>query len=127
MKTDKKLGIWMDNSTAHIIELTTAAMATSIVASAFTNEEREQTLGRSEHVMHNKEQQQQSVYYKKLSDIIAGYDDVLLFGPTNAKAELFNVLKENQHFKNIKIEMQSADKMTEHQEQAFVKNYFKVR
>ena len=127
MKTDKKLGIWMDNSTAHIIELTTADVETSIVASAFTNEEREQTLGKSEHVMHNKEQQQQSVYYKKLSDIIAGYDDVLLFGPTNAKAELYNTLKTDQHFKDIKIEVQSADKMTEHQQQAFVKNYFKVR
>jgi hypothetical protein len=127
MHTDKKLGIWMDNSSAHVMALTTADMETDIVTSAFTNEERETTLGRSEHIMHNKEQQQQSVYYKKLSDIIATCDDVILFGPTNAKAELFNALKADPHFKKIKIEMQSADKMTEHQEHAFVKAYFKSR
>jgi hypothetical protein len=127
MKTDKKLGIWMDTSTAHVMKLTTADMHTDIVDSAFTNEEREQSLGRSEHIMHNKEQQQQSVYYKLLGDIIATCDDVILFGPTNAKAELFNALKADQHFKNIKIEIQSTDKMTENQEHAFVKAYFKNR
>jgi hypothetical protein len=126
MKTAKMLGIWMDNSNAHIMELTSHNMETNIVTSAFTNEERKETLGASgEHVMHNKEQQQQSVYYKKLGDIIAGYDDVIIFGPTNAKAELCNVLKADHHFKAIKIEMQSADKMTENQEHAFVKAYFK--
>jgi stalled ribosome rescue protein Dom34 len=126
MKTAKMLGIWMDNANAHIMALTSSDMETNLVTSSFTNEERKETQDASgEHTMHNKEQQQQSVYYKKLGDIILGYDDVILFGPTNAKAELFNELKEDHHFKNIKIEIQSTDKMTEHQEHAFVKAYFK--
>ena len=126
MKTAKMLGIWMDNSTAHVMPLTNQPMLSTVVTSAFTSEERKETLGTGgEHVMHNKEQQQQSVYYKKLGDIIAGYDEVLIFGPTNAKAELCNVLKADQHFKNIVITMQPADKMTEPQEHAFVKAYFK--
>lgn len=127
MKTDKKLGIWMDNTSAHVVKLTTADMQTNTIDSAFTNEEREQSLGRSEHIMHNKEQQQQSVYYKMLGDIIATCDDVILFGPTNAKTELYNTLKADQHFKNIKIEVQATDKMTGPQEHAFVRDYFKNR
>jgi hypothetical protein len=126
MKTAKMLGVWMDNANAHIMPLTSGEMETNTVASSFTTEERDTTLGNSgEHVMHNKEQQQHSAYYKKLGDIILGYDEVILFGPTNAKAELHNLLKEDQHFKNIKIEIQSTDKMTEPQEHAFVKAYFK--
>ncbi len=63
-------------------------------------------------------------YYKEISDEILKYDQVLLFGPTNAKSELHNFLNKDLHFKNIKIDVESADKMTDHQKNAFVKNYF---
>ena len=52
------------------------------------------------------------------------FDEVVLFGPTNAKAELLNVLKADHRFENIKIEVQQADKMSDKQQQAFVKEYF---
>jgi len=41
------------------------------------------------------------------------YEEVLLFGPTNAKNELFNLLKDDRHFEKIKIEVKSGDKMTD--------------
>jgi hypothetical protein len=47
-----------------------------------------------------------------------------LFGPTNAKTELINKLKEDHHFDEVKIEVKSADKMTENQQQAFVLEHF---
>ncbi len=56
--------------------------------------------------------------------MIKDYDEVLLFGPTDAKTELFNILKENRQFEKIKIEVKPADNMTENQEEAFVKEYF---
>ena len=74
--------------------------------------------------MHNKEQHQQSDYYKQLGEIIKNYTEVILFGPTDAKVELFNILKADHHFAKIKIEFQQADKMTENQQHAFVKEYF---
>ena len=74
--------------------------------------------------MHNKEQHEQSEYYKKLGEVIINYDDVILFGPTDAKAELCNYLKTNNRFANIKIEIEKTDKMTENQQQAFVREYF---
>ena len=43
--------------------------------------------------MHNKEQQQQTAYFKQLADVIKNYDAVVLFGPTDAKAQLYNILK----------------------------------
>ena len=81
-------------------------------------------MGKSEKIMHTKEQHEQADYYKKIGEVMKHFEEVLLFGPTNAKVELFNSLKDDKHFDKIKIDMQGADKMTEHQEHAFVKSYF---
>ena len=58
-------------------------------------------------------------------DVILENDQVILFGPTEAKNELLNVIKENHLFDKIKIEVESADKMTEVQRNTFVKEHFK--
>lgn len=126
METKNNIGIWMDNSTAHLIELVNDSSTTKIIASKFTHDEKERSLNKSEHIMHNKEQHQQADYYKKLGAVILNYKSVLLFGPTNAKAELHNVLKEDHRFEKIKIEVKEADKMTENQQYAFVKEHFKI-
>lgn len=81
-------------------------------------------MGKSEKLMHNKEQHEQSEYYKKLGETIISYDEVILFGPTDAKIELFNVLRADQRFAKIKIEIKQTDKMTENQEHAFVREHF---
>jgi hypothetical protein len=124
MKTTKYLGICMDNSSAHIIELGQETTATKVIDSKFTHEEREQSLSKGENRMHNKEQQFQAEYYKELGEIIKNYEEVILFGPTNAKVELMNILKEDQHFDKIKIDVKSVDKMTDNQQVAFVKDFF---
>ncbi|MEI9909275.1 MAG: hypothetical protein WDO71_06225 [Bacteroidota bacterium] len=74
--------------------------------------------------MHNKEQHQQSEYYRKLGEVIRNYEAVILFGPTSAKAELLNLLKADNRFTKIKIEIRQTDKMTENQQYAFVREYF---
>jgi hypothetical protein len=75
-------------------------------------------------VTNNKEQHRQSDFYKRLGETIRNYESIVLFGPTNAKVELYNILREDQRFENIKIEVKAADKMTENQQHAFVKEYF---
>jgi len=124
MQTVKRLGIWMDHSSAHLTEFTTEPVEMKGIESQFTHQEKESSLKKSEKLMHNKEQQQQGAYYKKLGEVIKGYDEVILFGPTDAKVELYNLLSQDQHFINIKIEVEQTDKMTEHQEMAFVKEHF---
>ena len=124
MTTAKNLGIWMDHSSAHLMEFTTDPIETKTIESKFTHLAKEQSLKKSEHIMNNKEQHQQSEYYKKLGKIIKNYEGVILFGPTEAKVELFNILRADHHFKKIKIEVKQADKMTENQQHAFVREHF---
>ena len=117
----------MDHASAHIMPFTTEISTTQTVTSKFTHFEKEHTLSHGESQMHNKEQHMQSDYYKKIGEIIKGYDEVLLFGPTDAKVELLNVLKENHQFDDIKMTVEQTDKMTENQEHAFVKKHFTGR
>jgi stalled ribosome rescue protein Dom34 len=127
MATLKNLGIWMDHSTAHLMELTINPIETKTIESTFTHQTKEDSLAKSEHLMHNKEQQHQSAYYKQLGDEIKNYESVLLFGPTNAKVELFNFLKADSRFTKINIEIKQTDKLTEHQQHAFVREFFSTK
>ena len=114
----------MDHSTANLMEFTRNPIATKTIESAFTHDEKESSLRKSERLMHHKEQQEESAYYKTLGAIIRQYDDVILFGPTEAKVELFNTLKDDHLFADIKIGLQQTDKLTENQQHAFVRDYF---
>lgn len=127
MKTTKRLGIWMDHQTAHLMEFTTDPIQTTTIDSKFTHEEREQTLVRGEYLMHNKEQHEQADYYRELGEHIRGYDYVLLFGPTDAKVELLDILRKDHRFANITITIEQADKMTTNQQHAYVRDYFSKR
>src|SRR5471030_2674345 len=124
MTIAKDLGIWMDHTNAHLMEFTAGPIETKTIDSKFTHEEKEQTLGKGENLMHNKEQHEQANYYRELEEIIRNYDDVMLFGPTDAKVELYNSLKDDHLFAKIKIEVIQADKMTENQQHAFVRKHF---
>jgi stalled ribosome rescue protein Dom34 len=125
MKTLKKIGIWMDHSNAHLIEFDSEIKETKTITSDFTFQDREETLQRSESEMHNKEQHKQNTYYKNLAKIIKNFDEVILFGPTDAKMELYNDLKENHQFDKIKIEVKNADNMGDEKQRRFVDDYFK--
>ena len=125
MKSTKRLGIWMDHSIAYLMELTNDTIVTNTIESQSELQENEENLNKDESHMLNKEQRLLSAYYKKLIDIIKNYEEILLFGSTEAKNELLNLIKDDHHFEKIKIDVKSADKMTENQRQAFVKEYFK--
>lgn len=125
MTSTNKLGIWMDHAHAHLIE-NSEPMVTKVVTSSSTYEEREKTLKKSERMMHNKDQHEESEYYKEIGEVIRKYDEVLLFGPTDAKVELLNILEADHRFSKIRIEIRQADSMTENQEHAFVRDFFKI-
>lgn len=125
MKTIKKLGIWMDHANAHFIEFSDEPKTTATISLDFDNQDKDETLQRSESEMHNKQQQRQHAYYKKLSAVIKDFSEVVMFGPTNAKSELFNSLRQNHQFDSIKIEVINADKMSDNQQHEFVREYFK--
>jgi stalled ribosome rescue protein Dom34 len=119
-----KAGIWMDHFNAHIIEFSTASNAPEPIQVQTVHHEKELHPGTNENMIHNREQDQQADFYKKICAIMKNYDEVLLFGPTDAKTELLNIVKEDHHFDAIKIETKQADKMTENQQRAFVQEHF---
>src|SRR5688572_2895519 len=119
-----KIGIWMDHQHAFITEFTTDAMKDTTVVNDSIDVGKHKNFAKGENHMHTKEQHQQSDYYKKLSEIIKRYSDVLIFGPTSAKNELLNRLLSDHNFSGIKIDMKDADKMTDNQRHAFVRKYF---
>ncbi len=120
MGTKKVVGIWMDHSIANLIDLETGKNYHNIEA-VFDAEMKEEALQRSENIMNNKRQQMREEFYKEIGEETLKYDQVLLFGPTNAKVEMHNFLKDKPHYKNIQFEVQSADKMTDNEKVAFVK------
>ncbi len=125
MKTQNRLGIWMDHSMANLIDLNNEKNSRSI-SSEFTFDTKEEALKRSESIMHHKEQQMHEAFYKEIAQAILHYDHVLLFGPTDAKLELHNYLYKDLHFKNVIIDIESADMMTHNEKDAFVKKHFIV-
>jgi hypothetical protein len=124
MTTEKYLGIWMDHSHAYLTEFTPGAAVTKTITSKFTHLQKEQSLKKSEHLAHQKEKHQHSEYYKEIGKTIRQYARVLLFGPTDAKVELYNSLKTDHLFDPIQIEVKQADKMTEKEQHAFIGSHF---
>lgn len=127
MTKAKYLGIWMDHAAAHLTEFNPGSIRTRTVESKFTHQQKEASLEKSEHLMHQKEQHKQAEYYKALGEAIKEYDDVLLFGPTDAKLELYNLIKADHLFAGIRIEVKQADKMTAREQHAFVDTHFSTR
>jgi len=125
MKTTKQLGIWMDHSIAYLTKLSNGEVEINSIESVPEVDGDEQVVYKDESHSLNKEQRQLSSYYRKLGDAILENDEVILFGPTEAKSELLNVLKDNHLFDKIKIEVKPTDKMTEIQRTTFVKEHFK--
>ncbi|HYV92626.1 MAG TPA: hypothetical protein VE978_12600 [Chitinophagales bacterium] len=124
MKTSKHMGIWLDHSIAHVMEITNGTIAINSVKSEISSLEKEQHLDQPENLIHAKENHQLSGYYSKLRDTIMNYTEVVLFGPNTAKNELLSSLKVDHQFENIKIEVKHADNMNGNERIAFVRGYF---
>jgi len=127
MKKTNCIGVCMDHSEANLMEFTTEPIITTTYYSKFNHLEKEDAFKKSERLMHNKEIGEMSHYYKHLSSILEPYTEILLFGQTDAKVELFNILKEDSHFVDINITVAHTDKMTENQQHAFVRDHFSRR
>jgi stalled ribosome rescue protein Dom34 len=123
MKTNKRLGVYMDHSNATLMEISMGKILSKSLHSdvikkeEFDNEDTHEIQGREE-------KQLKLAYFKSISDIVRNYEEVILFGPTDAKNELLNKMKEMYRFDEININIQTTDKMTAAQKESFVLNYF---
>lgn len=122
--TPKKIGIWMDYSIAHLMEFSNNPFEVQTIESNFTHQEKMESLLKGEDHLRSKEQQKQSKYYNKLMTAVKKYNEVILFGPTNAKEELFNAIVADARFHDIKIQIKQTNKMTPREQHAFVRDFF---
>ena len=125
MKNTKQMGIWMDHSIAHIIKLRNGKIITLTIDSQPEALEDDKKVYKDESHSLNKEKRRLLAYFKILGDIVFENEEVVLFGPTEAKNELLNHLREDHLFDKIKIDVFPADKMIDSQRSKFVIDHFK--
>lgn len=123
MEVNTCLGIFMDHAMASLVPYKNT-MNGQVIELKFAHEAKMAALHHNESGMHHKEQQLQEAYYKHISTEILKYNQVLLFGPTNAKNELHNYVMKDYHFNNIEFTICNTDKMTDNEKVAFVKKHF---
>lgn len=124
MEGIKKIGVYMDHTIAHFIEMSPENLELTIITSKFSQLEKVESLKRSEKIMHSLEQREEANYYTEICEVLKDYKEILLFGPTNAKLELRNILRSNHLFDSRIIEVKNTDHLTENQEYAFVREHF---
>ncbi|MBI3134378.1 MAG: hypothetical protein HYZ14_06835 [Bacteroidetes bacterium] len=124
MKSSKQLGIFMDHSHANLMEYKGKIIDSSSLQKHGIDHGDRRNSDKGEYQIQTKEDTEQKVFYNKLGDVIKNFDEVVLFGPTQAKVELLNALRADHHFSHVKIEIKNSDKLTENQQHAFVKDYF---
>ena len=114
----------MDHDHAYLIEYSIENREAQAVPHKFTHGSSEKHSTHGEVHLHHSQERHLSEYFKQLAEVVKTYDDVLLFGPTNAKKEFFHALKGNKLFGHVTVRVEDADKMSENQRIAFVKEFF---
>jgi len=124
MKRVKKLGVWMDHSIAYLMEFTNNPFEIKTIESELTKDNNQLILSKKSEALINMDQHTLYAYYNKIGEAIKNYKQIVLFGPADAKIELFDVLSEDHRFVKIKVEIKETDKMSVNQQHAFINKYF---
>jgi stalled ribosome rescue protein Dom34 len=82
--------------------------------------------GKGEHGSNNADKANSQQFYKDVSHLLLPFDEIFIFGPGQAQEEFQNFLKEDSHFNNKKIIIDTADKLSDPQMIAKVKAHFEV-
>lgn len=125
MKKNKQLAILVNDTNALLMELYNHMIVSRNIV--FKQKEKD-TVGKEGHF----EQQESHVlhkrkfeFYKEIGDIVSHYQEVVIFGPTETKFELFKLLEANKHLNKVKIECIDTNKMSDTQMHNFVLEYYK--
>jgi hypothetical protein len=126
MKTD--VGLWIDHKIAIIVILNEKGeeikkiksdMEKHVRFSGGAQESSEEDISERRFTNHLNE------YYDEVIASISNASSILIFGPGEAKGELKKRL-EDKKIKNLLIDSETVDKMTENQIAAKVREYFKL-
>lgn len=125
MMKNKQLAILVNDTNALLMELYNHMIVSRNIVfkpkEKETDSENEQFTQQESSVMHKRK----FAYYKEIGDIVSHYQEVVIFGPTQTKFELFKLLEGNKHLNKIKIECIDTIKMSDTQMHDFVLEYYK--
>ncbi|MEX2564616.1 MAG: hypothetical protein WD431_01585 [Cyclobacteriaceae bacterium] len=135
------IGIWLDQSKAYLIGFRNGeAKLLEVIDSPYVSHFREEGEG-SDHTRfgpgaaytssnekrkQNIAKNQMNEYLRLLEDKLAGYEDILLIGPGNAKDRLRKKLSDNHAFSESRIHTKTSDKLSENQLLAFVREFYQA-
>lgn len=121
----KQLGIYIDDTGPQVVEYRPGIIRKVALPPfpAGSNKSGE-TFKRTESYMYDIEREQQTNYMQQLKSVISHCDNLLLFGPTNLKVELFNLLRTDNCFAKTIINVRQTSRLTESLQQDFVMDHF---
>jgi hypothetical protein len=115
----------MDHYTAIIFDFnndSTSILKT--ISSEMNHFVKEEILQKGESHWHNKEQDLQLAFYKRIIDEVELCDELFLFGPTTAKTELLHLIQKQAKLDALKITTKDIDNITENQKIELVNTTF---
>lgn len=113
------IGVWLDHSNAILYTFNPDKAADGFTVSEKL--ESPEAPGRSEN---DAKKSNRHRYYADLAKHLAGYDEILLFGPGTAQEELRNELMHDKHFQSKRIDVRTENSLTENQRSALVRDHF---
>jgi hypothetical protein len=130
----KKVGLWIDHRKALIITLTNKGEEMRLVISNFEKQTRRSSESRHEGSFEPQQvpaddcrqrtgTEHLNIYYDSIIANIKGVGSILIFGPGEAKDELKKRFQQIDLGSSI-VTLETADKMTDHQIVAKVKEHF---
>ena len=124
MKTLKKVGIWVDNTIARVMEFSDENFKVITINSGSQSIDNLSSSKFSDSEFYNREKKEMKPFFKKLINIIKDFDEIVLFGSTNAKTELYNLIREEHKFDHLNIDTRQTDKLSFEDQNRFTKTYF---
>ncbi len=137
LNLNNNIGVWLDYTKAHLIDESRGKNIIETVSSEKESHLRfkgegsnDMLLGNNratndEHHQHRREAERTKQYFEVLTEVLKKYDSILLFGPTTAKNELFNLLTGDKQFEGKTIHVETANKMSENEMMAKVTEFYK--
>ncbi len=125
MTKSKKIGVWIDQNSARLMEYNLGRMDTIILmAKYYQTVSVEDSEGNSANTPEALKAEDPTGYYNALADSLSEYNEALLFGPLQDLNNLKTLLKEKDNLKETKIIVKAAGEMTEYQQYTYVRDYY---
>ena len=125
----REIGLWIDHRKAVIVIVTDKGEETKIIESNMEKHVRfsggSSEPGQAEDVRDRQFNNHLNIYYDDVIAFIGDAKSIFIFGPGEAKGELKKRI-ERETLKERIVDIETADKMTDHQITARVRDHFHV-